>query len=532
MKKVLCLMMSVCLLLGLVSCKGVTYSNDLETNDESQSAVDSDTSISLLYSYSDTFDPYTAKTEANREIGMLIYDCLVKTDNAFEPQLGLAESVAVQDTVYTVTLKSAVFTDGSTVTSDDIIYSYNLAKDCVRYSGNFYEVLSVSAAGQSAVEFTLSQNDPYFINLLDFPIVKSGTSGVTNADGKEIPPVGCGRYALSDDGLSLMLNQSYYGEKGVIEKINLINSPDATSTSHYVEVGATHIYYNDNGDVVRMSGKKTEVNLNRYVYIGVNSAYGSLSTKEMRYALSAALDRETICRTAYYNNATAANGFFNPAFAPTSAVQTIESKPNFKITVENLAKIGYNNMNANGFYANSSGNNPVFTLLVNSENTSRVAAAELIAKQCETAGIQIKVVTCSYEQYVERLANGDFQLYLGEVQLLDNMDLSSMVIPGGAAAYGVTALQESQEQSSDGKQDASDAAADEQQVQKTACEIILEKYHTGQCSIGDVASVLLAEMPQIPICYLNGNLFYDAKITGGIVSSSSDIYLTIQNYEF
>ena len=130
-----------------------------------------------------------------------------------------------------------------------------------------------------------------------------------------------------------------------------------------------------------MSGKKTEVNLNRLIYIGINSSYGSLQSKEMRYAISSALDRNAICQTAYYNNAIAAKGFFNPYFEATAAVQTIESKPNSKITVENLSKIGYNNMNSSGYYANSSGNNPVFTLLVNSENSSRVIAANLIAQQ-------------------------------------------------------------------------------------------------------------------------------------------------------
>ena len=39
--------------------------------------------VSLLYSYSDSFNPYTAKTAANREISSLLYDSLIKTDNNF-----------------------------------------------------------------------------------------------------------------------------------------------------------------------------------------------------------------------------------------------------------------------------------------------------------------------------------------------------------------------------------------------------------------------------------------------------------------
>lgn len=528
MKKTVCIFICFCIMFCLASCR---QNQDVLSSSEigltpTDVNTDGKKDISLLYSYSDTLDPYTATTSANRQLALLLYDCLVKTDNNFNAHYILAQSVETVDKICTVKLREAVFTDGTEVTASDIIYSYNMAKNCSRYSYNFYEVTGVSAADSKTVVFNLSQYDPFFENLLDFPIIKNGTSGVTNADGKEIAPIGCGRYFLSDDGLSLKLNTNYYGRCGVIETINLINSPDAASTSHYVEIGATHIYYAEGDNIVRMSGKRTEVNLNRLVYIGINSGCGSLQSREMRYAISSALDREAICRSAYYNNAVSANGFFNPSFEPTQAHQTIENTPNLKITVENLSKIGYNNLNSNGFYSNSSGNNPSFTLLVNSENSSRVAAAKLIASQCKAAGIQINVVECSYEQYVTRLTNGDFQLYLGEIQLLDNMDFTNLVVAGGSAAYGVGL------ENSSNNDTTNEGADSNAQPQKSGCEQILSTYHQGACGISDVAGTLLTEMPQIPVCYLNSVLFYDSSITGGATASSSDIYFSIENYEF
>lgn len=530
LKRIICIFISLCIIFSFSGCRqnADTYSSSEGEHLNTTAGGANKNSISLLYSYGDTFNPYTATTSANREIAGLLYDSLIKTDNNFDAICVLALSAQTEGKECTVRLRDATFTDGTAVRADDVIYSYNIAASNTRYMNNFYEIVSVSAADSKTVVFKLSQNDPYFINLLTFPIIKEGTNGVYDADGKEIAPVGCGRYYIAEDGQSLKLNEKYYGKKGVIKTVNLINSPDAASTSHYVEVGATGIYYTDSGDIVRMSGKKTEVNLNRLVYIGINSSYGSLQTKEMRYAISSALDRDAICQTAYYNNATAAKGFFNPFFEATQAVQTIESKPNSKITVENLAEIGYNNMNSNGYYANAAGNNPVFTLLVNSENDSRVAAANLIASQCKTAGIQINVIQCSYEQYVERLTNGAFQLYLGEVQVLNNMDFTQLVTSGGSAAYGVGAYNPdtADVQQSDGE--TQDTAA----PQRNGCEQILSAYHANECGISDVAGTLLTEMPQIPVCYLNGVLFYDSAIKGGVNASSSDIYLTIENYEF
>lgn len=526
MKKIFCILIAICMLLG-VGCNSVStnYSN-VESTVTLPNAEESNRVMSLLYSYSDSFNPYLAKTTANREIAGLLYDCLVKTDNQFNVKYVLAQSVEIKEKLCTVNLRDAKFSDGSPLTADDVVYSYNLAKECIRYMHNFYEVVSVSAADSKTVVFTLSQHDPYFVNLLDFPIVKVGTSGSFDSDGKEIYPVGCGRYVISADGQSLEVNNNYFGKKGSIEKIKLINSPDAASTTHYVEIGATAMYYTDSGDIVRMSGKKTTVNLNRLVYIGINQSYGSLQTKEMRHAISSAIDREKICQTAYYNNAVSATGFFNPYFEPARAHQTIENKPNNKITVENLSKIGYNSMNSNGYYANTAGNNPVFSLLVNSENDSRVAAAKAIAQQCAAAGIQINVIECTYAQYVERLSSGSFQLYLGEIQLLDNMDFTQLVVAGGSAAYGVAENKTTTE--------TPEAQPDAEQplVKESACKAILNSYHAGQCSISDVAGTLLTEMPQIPVCYLNGVLFYNDGIKGDVVASSSDIYFNFENYEF
>ena len=528
MKKIICLLMVLVLVFSFWGCaqtesNGETQNNPLAKPDDKNTSQ----TISLLCSYSDSFNPYFAKTSANRAIASLLYDSLVMTDNNFEPVNVLASSVEIDNKTCTVKLKTATFSDGSAVTADDVVYSYNTAKASARYTHNFYEVMSVSVLDSKTVVFNLSQCDPYFANLLTFPIIKSGTADLTDDDGKEIPPTGCGKYVLSPDDTSFKLNQNYHGKKGQIETINLINSPDEAATSHYVEVGATAIYYTEGDKIVRMSGKKTNVSLNHLIYIGVNNNYGSLATKEMRYALSSAIDRASICRTAYYNNAVSATGFFNPNFKVTSALQTIEANANSKITVENLSKIGYNSMNSNGYYGNSAGNNPVFSLLVNSENSSRVAAAKMIAEQCKAAGIQINVVECTYEQYIERLTNGSFHLYLGEVLVGNNMDFAPLVASSGSAGYGVV-----ENNTADSTKPTQDTEQGATQVALNYCETILKSYHEGSCSISDVATTLLTEMPHIPVCYLNGVLFYNADIKNGVDASSNDIYLGFENYEF
>ena len=101
--------------------------------------------------------------------------------------------------------------------------------------------------------------------------------------------------------------------------------------------------------------------------------------------------------------------------------------------------------------------------------------------------------------------------------MLGNMDLRELVVAGGSAAYGVQA-------------EATDETTGA--TLKPVCEEMLQKYHTGGCSLADVAGALLTEMPQIPVCYRKGMLFYSSRIVNGVAPSASDIYFSFENYKF
>jgi peptide/nickel transport system substrate-binding protein len=240
----------------------------------------------------------------------------------------------------------------------------------------------------------------------------------------------------------------------------------------------------------------------------------------MRYAISSAIDRSEICSNAYYNNAVAATGFFNPVFKDAIATQSLNSKANLQITVENLEKIGYNRIANDGSRVNSKGLRPKFTLLVNSENSSRVQAANLIKKQLELAGIEITIISRSYDQYIAALQSGSFQLYLGEISVLPNMDLSPLVLKGGTVSYGVGL--EPIALNPDGTPIDSGA---------NITETAINNFYNSSATLSDVAATLLTDMPQIPICYRKGLLFYDSSIKSGVTASESDIYFGAEEYK-
>ena len=526
------------MLLLISGCRGNTDSTSSSFPTDTVNASSKRDYITLLYSASDTFDPYTATTDANRQLCKLIYEPLVKLDNEFNVNYGLAEKVELKDKVCTVTLKDLSFSDGSPLTAEDVVYSFNLAKkSSTEYAYKLYCAESAAVIGARTVNFKLTKADPYFTNLLDFPILKKGSEKATTSDSVALPPIGCGRYKIDDSLTKLVLNEKSLSNPSAysIKEIRLINAPDSESLSHYVEIGAADMYYSDisDGNILRMSGKKVNININHIVYIGVNQSYGDLAQNELRQAISAGIDRTSVCRDGYYNNAVAAAGFFNPLWKPVKSVQNIETAANQEITIENLEEIGYNSVDGNGIRKKNGGMRLQFDMLVNKENRTRVAAARLVAQQLAACGFKINVIEKSYSDYTAALSSGNFQLYFGEVALTPNMDLSSLVTEGGSAAYGVKKPQVSDSQASSDPENVSEAesAVPTEFASATTAELI-DGLYNGKNTVADIASVLQTEMPIIPVCYRTGVLFYNENIENVNNSSASDIYFSIESYKF
>lgn len=534
LKRIAVLLLTVCLGFCFTACKEGETTSEITTTPQVESNSGTRTYMTLLYSAADTFNPYTAKTDINRQLCRLLYEPLVKLDNNFNPVYSLAKEVKVEGAVCTAVLKDLNFSDGSKVTADDVVYSFNLAKSSLSYYGaKLYSCASAVAKDSKTVVFNLTKTDPYFINLLDFPILKSGSDKLTDSDSQSLPPIGSGRYKVNAEYNGFVLNESNQINGNTIKEIKLINAPDNESVAHYVELGAADIYYSDisDGTILRMSGQKIDINLNNLVYIGINQNYGALANKEIRHAISAAIDRTKISIDAFYNNALPATGFFNPVWEETKSLQNIQIKANSKIAIENLEKIGYNILDKNSVRVNEHGTPLKFTLLVNSENRLRAAAAYSIADQLSGCGIEITVIEKNYESYLESLKSGAFQLYLGEVKFTENMDISSLVLDGGSAAFGTPIkVEETTEEAVVSEETLTEETEQTVQQQSESVITVVNGFYKGENTITDIATVLQTEMPAIPVCYRTGVLFCNENIENVNNSSASDIYFSIESY--
>lgn len=467
------------------------------------SGTDSSGEITLCYSKSDSLNPFFAQGITNQMLATVFCDSLFKVDNTFTTSAVIAKSAEISDKKVTVTLNSVRFSDGTSLSASDVKYSFDLAKKSTAYSSTLSNVASASVSGSNVV-FTLSDPDKYAENVLTFPIVKSGT-----ADDKSSRPVGSGRYKLDGTDqnpfFSVNTNNSA-GNAAHFKTISLINLPDSDALINSLQIGNTDFIFDDlsSGSYKRINATVKEVSLNNMVFLGVNSSNEFLENDAVRQAISAAIDRSAIATTAYQGHGVACALPFHPSWKELSAA-SIDPLPDYdKTEAETILKeAGLTEKNNKGILLYDK--KPVtLKLIVNENNSFRNEAAVLVSQQLEKIGFEVTVSVLSDANYLSAIKKGQYDLYLGEIKLSDNMDLNPLLKKGGSAFYGI-------------KTDNAAVSA-------------YESFRSSETTLAQFCDTFSSSLPFIPLCFRNGVCAYSGDITSEVISYDSDKFYNIDQW--
>ncbi len=458
---------ALCLLLS--SCGGKTEAGDDPASPAGtgKKAQKSDAGIFVPFVESDGFNPYETETVLNSRMLTLVYDGLVSLDRSYNTVFELADSAASEENAVSVIISSsAKFSDGSFVTAAEIIDSFKLAKKCDAYSERLRNFESAAPSGANAVIFTLSEPDAFAVNCLTFPVIKER--------GKDEMPLGTGRYYISKDGSDYILLENSHKKNfsPKVSRIGLIEPKTNLELTSGLEIGNICYLYDDlsSGTYTRFNAKSEDVLLNNFVYLGINAKNEVLANPLLRRAINVALNRDDIVSSAFHGHARAASSPFNPSWAILSGSEG--NIVNENKTVQELLTEG-----------GIASGNLALKLVVSTGNAFRLSAADTVAAQLTAAGIYTAVTPVAPENLRSALATGEFDLYIGEIKLTDNMDLSEL-FRGGDCAYGVT--EESQELSF----------------------ARYEQVKSGDCQLIDFVNTFCTELPFIPLCYRTGTVFF------------------------
>lgn len=493
-QRLLAILLLISLLAALAACGGnddITESTDPSTSGADTTAAKDlplvESTCKLPYSKADTLDPYQCKTMINQQLSSLLYDSLFRLDAQYRPNRLLASNYTVAGKTLSVTLVSdRSFSDGSKITAADVVAAFNLAKNSPHYKEQLSNVQTATAKG-NVITFTLKAEDPYAVSCLDFAIGKVRKGAI---------PLGSGRYVLKEEAHSVRLqaNTKYPDFSPRLATLALVDATDSSALPNSIAIGNVSFAYDDlsDGKYQRVSASMSEVGMNNLIYLVCNSRRTMTSKPEFRQAVNLLLDREKVAQSAFQNHARATAAPWNPDWFAVKG-KTMAILPD-ATTAAKLLK-------AAGVTAKDS-----YTLLVNQDNTFKLAAANLIATQLKAGGINVKVDAQANNAYRSSVQNGSYDLYLGEVRLTYNMDLSPLLQSGGNVSYGISA---------------GNAAAQ-----------AYTKFCAGEITIDVFWESFQEDLPFLPLCYRNAIALYSRSMKISDSMHETDLFSGIADWAF
>lgn len=463
--------------------------------------------FTLAYSKTDSLNPYKCTSTLNSAVSHLLFDSLYVFDSQYEMEFVIAKDITwdISSLTVSVTLRSGiVFSDGTPLTADDVRYSFYAAKKATSKYAKQLENFKDCTSDGMTVTFNLATYDPMAYMLLDIPIIKR------SSDAKGAMPVGSGRYVYvshKEKGIYLQRNELWFGnDKPKLERISLTAMPTIESIVHSIEIGTISYFYTDlrDGYPTRVSADFSMVDINNLVYLGVNTNDSRLFNQKVRRAITLALDREELATKAFNGRAYAATGPLTTSWPDAAGMQSGSTLCDANGAVTALNEAGFVNQNENGKLYNADSSFLNLSILVCSDNAQHMACADAVKMQLEDFGFTITIYSVPFEDFQTRLASGNYQMYIAEYAMKNNMDFSELFTPGKGLYIGPN------------PELTVNAWAD---------------YRSGALQMSDVITAFDEELPFIPLCFRLGMVIYTRSLVANVDVSESDPFFNMQYWE-
>lgn len=351
-----------------------------------------------------SLDPQETNRASNWAVQRQIYNHLVKEnpDGSVEPELA-TEWEWVDDTTLRLKLRDDVyFHNGVQFTAKDVYFTIEKALQTSISASTFASFDIENSEIVNDFEILLKFHEPYA------PVFNTFASGRGSIVCKEYfdevgaevaarEPVGTGPYKFvewqSGTQITLEANEDYWDKDNMAKTKNVILKvvTDPSSRLIELETGTSDIAFeiseNDVARLDEMEGAHADVSeSNRYMLVTFSMKDETLANKDLRYALSYAIDRQAIINTVYGGNALMATGMYpHNVFG----FREIENYMPYDLekAKEYMAKAGYPDGG--------------LKLLFNVEDrTIDGQVAEMLQSMWKEIGVDTEIITASDSAYV------------------------------------------------------------------------------------------------------------------------------------
>lgn len=420
------------LALSLTGCAGETAQTPATPEPSVSAAPEvTRTAFTLPYFPDASLHPITGNNRSDLVLASLVYQGLFELDNTFTPHgvLCTASTTSDDGLTWSFTLGDSLFSDGSPVTAADAAASLELARGSELYAGRLSDVRSVTAADEKTVLISLSRPNANLRALLDIPVIRD------RGDGSM--PLGTGPYYFAEDDGPLRLVRSPSAPDTAPEEIPLAAIDSADDLIYAFDAGEVSLVLSDltgaNALGYSSDCEAFDYPTTTMLYVGFQTKTGPCRDALLRRVISRGFDRDTVTvsllaghgdatclpvspRSSLYSAEHEAAGSFDPA------------------AQEELLQSGYTLGEDGLLYQGRTA--LTLTMIVNTDNSFKLTVADYLAQQLGALGITVDLQKLSWDDYVTALERGGFDLYLGEVALTADFDLSPLIGHSGALNYG------------------------------------------------------------------------------------------------
>ncbi len=388
----------------------------------------------------DTFNPLSAWSIVSAEALMLVYDPLVRYDEAHNPVPSLATSWEISDDQLTWTFHLAEgvkWHDGEPFTSADVKFTYETfyAQGAYLYSSYLEGISSIECPDDNTVVMTTEypKTDMLFNTT---PIVpkhiwdKIAESDLYDWVNEEVIGTGPFKYSAerSSEGVyTFVKNEDYFGaKKPSIDVLVIVLYANSDTISTALELGEVDGAAAIASTQMETLSKNTNIEIFNaaipgFSMVSINMApeeYGGsgnplLRDKVIRQALDYCVDRDYILQMAYGNAGMVGYTLINTG-DPYHYEPTAEEKRLFDPAkaAQMLEEAGYTDTNGDGIREDPEGNPLSFDVITISDNSDETKTAQIIASSAREAGIELKLTTMDSGALSEMILVYDFDIHI------------------------------------------------------------------------------------------------------------------------
>jgi len=412
MKKKIAILISTLLVTMLTACTGVNK-NSVSSDGSGQGTAKGEKVLTLgSTEIAKDLDPHT-DWNGWFTVRYGVTETLFKLNDSLVPEPWLAADYEnIDPLTWKITLKdNIVFSNGKAVTADKVV-------DNMKRFGELNYRAAVFATATYSVEDNLTiiikTKEPYatLINDLSDPYASIIDLETVADEVKEL--IGTGPYVLAevvtDSSASLEKNKNYWNGTSKLDKVNVKKIADVDTLSMALQSGEIDIAHNMKADSLELFNDTSKYTISKVETSRVYMLYYNLNKivdKDVRKAISMAIDKESISTHLLNNSATATVGAF-PESMTYGGDKIKGSEYNIEAAKALLEAVGYKDNDGNGILEKDG--KPLSLNLSLYRRLSQEDIATEMQAALKQIGIDVKITVFDNTDYLKE-GNFDIGMY-------------------------------------------------------------------------------------------------------------------------